>query len=253
MIYPLPNERALYIKKEKAIVIADLHIGIEFEYHMQGINIPIQTSNMLKKIEFLIDENNANKLIIVGDLKHVICGSDAKNNRYFMEKERKETSFFINRLDKIVDLIIVKGNHDVFLRSKRANIYNAGGFKMGNISFAHGHAWPSEEIMSGKNLVFAHVHPVLKIKNNYTYYTKPCWVRGPLNKNLNKYRKWNKKMNFVIMPSFNPLCGGSAINENKIGGIIPKIADIENSYVYLLDGTNLGIVKNLKKFSINIR
>ncbi|MEM1513973.1 MAG: metallophosphoesterase [Candidatus Thermoplasmatota archaeon] len=244
MISPIPNERALYIKKEKAIVVADLHIGIEFEYHAQGINIPLQTSNMLEKIEFLIEEYRADKIIIVGDLKHVISGAE---NKYFMEKERKEVNFFINRLSKNADLIIVKGNHDVFLRSKKANIYNARGFKMGNISFAHGHAWPSEEIMNGKIIVFAHLHPSLKIKNNHGYYLKPCWVRGKVNKNLKKYKKWNKKMNFVIMPFFNPLCGGSAINEEP-EGVISKIADIENSYVYLLDGTNLGIVKNLKKF-----
>ncbi|MBC7080702.1 MAG: metallophosphoesterase [Thermoplasmatales archaeon] len=253
MICPLINERALYIKKEKAIVIADLHLGIEFEYHLHGINIPIQTSNILKRIESLIEKNNANKLIIVGDLKHVISASSGGENKYFMEKERKEVRFFLKRLSELVEIIIVKGNHDAFLRSKRADIYNARGFKMGKISFAHGHAWPSQDLMSGKNIIFAHLHPVIKIKSNYGYYTKPCWVRGSLNKNLNRYIRWNKKMNFIIMPSFNLLCGGTAVNMEKLDGPIPKIADIENSCVYLLDGTNLGAVKNLKKLSISER
>ncbi len=249
MIYPLINERALYIKKEKAVVIADLHLCIEFEYRLQGINIPVQTSNILKRVETLIDKNNANKLIIVGDLKHVISLGN-RENKYLMEKERKEVRFFLKKLSEIVDIIIVKGNHDVFLRSKRADIYNSRGFKMGDISFAHGHAWPSQKLMSGKNIIFAHLHPVIKIKSGYGYYTKPCWVKGKVKKNLNRYKRWNEKMNFIIMPSFNLLCGGTAINAEKLEGVIPKIADIENSSVYLLDGTNLGLVKNLKKLSI---
>jgi len=252
-MYPIPNERAMYIKREKTIVIADLHLGIEFDYHIQGINIPLQTSNLLKRIETLIEDKNANKLIIVGDLKHIICSGNVNENKYFMEKERKEVGFFIKRLSEIVDVIIVKGNHDGFLKSKRATVYSSRGFKMGNISFVHGHAWPSEEIMKCNSIIFAHLHPVLEIRNSYGYYTKACWVRGNLNKKefFKRYKKGNEKMNFVIMPSFNPLCGGTPVNREIVEGIIPKIADLKTSYVYLLDGTNLGIVKNLKKFSIN--
>ena len=44
------------------------------------------------------------------------------------------------------------------------------------------------------------------------------------------------------MPAFNPLCGGMAVNQEGITGPIGKIIDIQNTQMYLIDGTSLGKV-----------
>lgn len=48
------------------------------------------------------------------------------------------------------------------------------------------------------------------------------------------------------MPAFNPLCGGIAANQEGITGPIGKIMDVKNAEVYLLDGSALGKVKDIK-------
>ena len=48
------------------------------------------------------------------------------------------------------------------------------------------------------------------------------------------------------MPAFNQLCGGIAVNREGIAGPIERIMNVDNSEVYLLDGSFLGKVKNIK-------
>jgi len=50
----------------------------------------------------------------------------------------------------------------------------------------------------------------------------------------------------LVMPAFNPLCGGIAVNKEGIMGPIGKIMDIKNAQVYLLDGSSLGRVKDIQ-------
>ena len=50
----------------------------------------------------------------------------------------------------------------------------------------------------------------------------------------------------LVMPAFNPLCGGIAVNQEGITGPIGKITDIRNARIYLIDGTSLGKVKDIK-------
>jgi metallophosphoesterase superfamily enzyme len=48
------------------------------------------------------------------------------------------------------------------------------------------------------------------------------------------------------MPAFNSLCGGLAINQFGISGPLGKYIDINNAQIYLLDGSSLGKLKNIK-------
>ena len=49
------------------------------------------------------------------------------------------------------------------------------------------------------------------------------------------------------MPAFNKLCGGVAVNVEGILGPLGKIIDVDKSDVFLIDGSSLGKVVNLKK------
>lgn len=243
---PIWNERALFITEIEAIVIADLHIGIESEYYLQGVNIVSQTRNLLERCKKLIEEKEAKKLIIVGDLKHVIAGKGEEKQEMIM-KERREVRYFLKEMSKLVEIWIVKGNHDGRLFSKRAKIYGTRGVKIEDIAFVHGHAWPSHEIMDSKLVIMGHLHPFVRIKTRVGYsYLEPCWIKGEFKKKEIKKRYGIKKLKFIIMPAFNPLCGGIAVNREKIDVAITKIMDIDNANVYLLNGINLGRVRNLR-------
>jgi len=240
-IQPVYGERAIYIPEEKTIIVADLHIGIEYELEDKGVIISMQTKKLLERILKITGKKRGERIVILGDLKHTI------ENREYMMKERREIGYFLKELSKHAEIWIVKGNHDGRIRSKYAKIYGGRGILMGDIFMAHGHAWPSDDIINASVFVMAHLHPHIRImlRSGYTY-MEPCWIVGKFNKNIaEKYPGINTKMKVIVMPSFNPVVGGIAVNKEKISYGIAGMINWHNSVVYLLNGVNLGRIKNL--------
>jgi len=240
---PVTGERAIFLKEERAIVIADIHIGIEREYIMQGVNMPSQTDILLDRCKGLLLKTGAEKIIIAGDVKHVIPGGEGKQ-----EDGRREVGRFLKHLHEYADVEVVKGNHDGNIRSKYAKIHSSRGILLGDVAIIHGHSWPSPDITKGKVMLVGHIHPHVRISTTVGYsYMKPCWVRGKFiqRKFMERYPEGNKKMEWIVMPAFNPLCGGMAINKERVEGAIFSMMDMENAFVYLLDGINLGRVRNI--------
>jgi len=239
MIQPIYGERALAIGK--TIVIADLHLGIEYEYEEKGIKVPVQTKNLLERVISILDKTKAERIIILGDLKHII------EKREYIMKERKQIGYFLKELNSHAEIWIVKGNHDGSIKSKYAKIYGARGLMLDDVALAHGHAWPSKNIMDASFFIMAHLHPNIRITTKTGFsYMEPCWVRGKFKKEFKeKYPEGNEKMEVVIMPAFNPIAGGIAINKEKLTHGIASLIDVENAYAYTLNGINLGRIRNL--------
>ena len=254
LAFPLFKKKALSIPSIKAIAIADVHIGIEYDFSSTGANIPSQTETMLKRCIAICKEEDAERVIILGDVKHTIVPASSfeedREYRDAIRRENEEVKFFLDELSEIAEILVVKGNHDGGLKSrKNLKVYPSHGISIDNIGFIHGHAWPSEEIMGGDMLVMGHVHPIVRLKDSFGYaVSKPCWVRAHLKEKvlIEKYGNANADMELIIMPSFNPLCGGMAVNTEGIMGPMKKLVDIENANVYLLDGINLGRIGSLK-------
>ena len=122
----------------------------------------------------------------------------------------------------------------------------------GKLGIWHGHAWPSKEVMASDTVIFAHYHPVtLFLDNLGSRGAVKCWVRGKWKKKncSERYEKVGKE--YIMMPAFNDLCGGTYINEKRSWfGVVMKngLADMKKSSMYLLDGTDVGKVdENLVK------
>ena len=76
---------------------------------------------------------------------------------------------------------------------------------------------------------------------------EPCWIKGDFVKTklIEKYPE-SSNPEVLILPTFNRLCGGVAANKDGITGPLGKIIDIQKSQIYLIDGTSLGKVKDIK-------
>ena len=103
--------------------------------------------------------------------------------------------------------------------------------------------------MASKIVLMAHVHPQAAFVDGVkARSTERCWIRGKWDrkKAMEKYPKLGSK--FVMLPAFNDLCGGSHVNDNgqrRIGTVMRnELADIQNAEMFLLDGTNLGKIKD---------
>jgi len=247
---PLYNRRALHLPGGDAVIVADLHIGIEYDLSLTGANIPSQTASLASRCTGLCEDHDATTLYIAGDLKHMIAASgDSTEHARMMRQERWDLRMFVQSLSSCA-MKLVKGNHDGGLRSSPTlTVHDSGGICIGDVAIAHGHAWPSDEVMQGELLVMGHVHPVVRLRDDLGFSTsKPCWLRAPLLEDaaVERYPDVNLELEVAVMPAFNPLCGGMAVNTEGILGPMHGIVDVDAAEVYLLDGTRLGSVASLR-------
>ncbi|MBO3840774.1 MAG: hypothetical protein JTT17_08185, partial [Candidatus Brockarchaeota archaeon] len=64
-------EPALYVKSLDAIVVADIHLGLEWELEEKGVHIPFPTYEpIVKSLRNMFNYKSARRLIILGDIKN---------------------------------------------------------------------------------------------------------------------------------------------------------------------------------------
>jgi len=240
-VRPVPNKPALIID-DKILVIADLHIGIESELRGHGLNVSSQTGKMFDNLEKICKKYKPKKIVLLGDIKHNIPSSTIS--------ERKDVEKFLKNAKKLSKIHIVVGNHDGFIKKlvpEDITVYPSQGFTIENIGFIHGHSWPKEEVIKSDQVIMAHTHPTIMLTDRLGHKSfEPCWVDAkPNKKKIKEKYKTEKTPKILIIPAFNPLCGGIAINRDGITGPMSNIIDIPQSSIYLMDGTSLGFVKSI--------
>jgi uncharacterized protein len=214
----------------KNLVIGDLHLGIEYEFAQQGVTIPTQTKKVQSRIDKLIEQTKAKHLIFIGDVRHKIPLPS--------KQEQQELPGFFNHFLRSVEVSVVKGNHDGGIESllpKKVNVYSSSGFVIGNICLTHGQAHPVEG--SYDTIVIGHLHPNIEFFSEGIRMSEAVWMKTTIGE---------KKL--IVMPAFNHLLGGYSINQKnykKLGPLLKK-ADFDNADVFLLDGTLIGKLKDLR-------
>ncbi|MFQ6128536.1 MAG: metallophosphoesterase [Thermoplasmata archaeon] len=241
-VQPVADEAALLF--DKTIVLADLHIGIELDFLESGFVIPKQTERMLERLIAMIDRCKAERVVIVGDLKHKIKGVSP-------QERREVPSFFERLLEVVPDVHLVPGNHDAYILDflpEEVVSHSPKGFRLEDMGFSHGSSWPSAEPMEGKILCMGHVHPsVLFVDRLGLRMTRRCWLRADFKEGGKRYERHPQEL--ILMPTFNDFCGGFPVNDSKSKPIGPllrsELIDLENSRIYLLNGVDLGKLKDL--------
>lgn len=281
LITPIPHQPALLVKeaKHKTLVIADLHIGWEMALSQKGIHIPTQTPRLLSKLINLTSSCKPEKLLILGDVKHTVATAEIG--------EWHDVPDFFNELKKqIKEICVIRGNHDGNLEAllpENIKILSATGIALDEVGFFHGHRWPSPTLLKCKTLIMGHVHPIVAFRDPAGFrITRQVWIKVNcdkiqltkvlLEKHKIKIEKnpeetlWKhckikpKTLQLFIMPSFNEFLGGRPLNERKLGRntkterivgpvLRSEAVDMENAETYLLDGTFLGTLNQLKILS----
>jgi putative SbcD/Mre11-related phosphoesterase len=274
----LPGAAAL-IKtgKTKTLVIADPHLGWEIALQAKGIHVPSQTSKLLRKLVALLSKYKPDALLILGDVKYTVVKTEPGEWHDIPE-------FFTELKRHINDIAIVRGNHDANLEPllpENIKLLPATGTAIGGIGLFHGHKWPSPALLKCKTLIMGHLHPVVVFHDPAGFkITRQIWLKAQCNTEalakllLQKhgvkiegtpeatvkkhYGFKPQTTQLFIMPSFNDFLGGRPINEAKqrkelgsealIGPVLRSEAvDVENAELYLLDGTYLGTLNQLRK------
>jgi len=165
--------------------------------------------------------------------------------------KKKQIYDFLNDLNKYANIHILPGNHDGGIGNiipDNIILHESDGVIINNIGFIHGHRWPKSSLLNCDFLIFGHTHPTIMLTDRLGFKNyEPCWIKTyPLEEGIiKKYNSYNEKIQFIILPAFNPLCGGMAVNKEGMVGPISNILNLNEADVFLLDGSQIGKVKNL--------
>lgn len=259
-------------------MVSDLHLGWEKLLSQRGVHVPSQTPKIKKTLIKSIKKSKASNLILLGDVKDAIT-------KVSIEEWNDIPEFFEDVNKEVSEIQVILGNHDGNIEPllpEKVKIIPASGTSFGDVGLFHGHAWPTPELLSCKSFVIGHVHPTvvicdqrglrmiqqvfLKVACNSEKLVKSLldYLGKKGNINASETHKEGYKVKaaisrLFILPSFNQFLGGRPINDSKrgkkksesyIGPILRSgCVKINNAEVYLLDGTFLGTVEQLKSLS----
>jgi putative SbcD/Mre11-related phosphoesterase len=281
MIKLLPPHPAAMIKTKtaKIMVIADLHIGWEMALSERGIHVPSQTPKLLSKLTSLISAYKPEKLIVLGDVKHTVATAE-------MGEWHDVPDFFYELRKHVKEIHVIRGNHDGNLEPllpENTKLWPSTGITVGEVGLFHGNQWPSPTLLECKTLLMGHVHPVVAFRDPAGFrIIKQVWIKASCDRTkltrvllqkhkikvvktpeeaLRKHYKVKPKTSqLFIMPSFNDFLGGRPLNERRSSGdsssgrvvgpvLRSEAVDMERAETYLLDGTFLGSLDQLKILS----
>src|SRR5437667_11105480 len=90
---------------DDALVVADLHIGLEEELREKGVHIPSRAEAMGRKLAEIASRRGASRIIILGDVKHLVPK--------LASRERRAGYVFFRDLGSVVrEFYVVEGSHD---------------------------------------------------------------------------------------------------------------------------------------------
>ncbi|MDH5494538.1 MAG: hypothetical protein OEY24_02385, partial [Candidatus Bathyarchaeota archaeon] len=172
----------------------------------------------------------------------------------------------------------IRGNHDGNLEPllpPTVQLHPSTGITLNTVGLFHGHTWPAKKTLKCSTLVMGHVHPTVAFRDPFGFrITTPVWIKAKCiteklaaailkSKHIktarNSFTTIEKHFNvkpkvkqLFIMPCFNDFLGGRPVNRKReqrhyIGPVLRSEAvNINSAEVYLLDGTFLGTVEQLK-------
>ena len=212
------------------LVIGDLHIGYEEQFHGKAIFPRAQLEEIIEKLKEIFDylekeKIGVKKIVILGDVKHYF-GEPTKvewretleffdfleSKIFYKEKMHKKNA-------KTHNIIVIKGNHDNILKPilRKRNIklknYYCVKIKEGKenkkICFLHGNKL-FKQCLDNQTavLIFGHLHPAITLYDGYKNEKYKCFLRGGWKINMRLKRKL-----VYILPSFSSVSFGYDLND----------------------------------------
>lgn len=163
----LLKEKAIFWKEQKALLLADLHLGKVNHFRKVGIPVPVAVNQQnLEHLQTLIHTTNPKRVILVGDLFH----------SHYNEAWEEFGAFVKYYPTMSFELVI--GNHDILSdhQYSRKGIIVYEELQIENLLFTH---HPMEKTPAGVYNLAGHIHPGVHLQGKARQsLTLPCFYFG---------------------------------------------------------------------------
>lgn len=179
-------EKALWWPGQKTIIISDLHWGKSGHFRANGIAIPENAQrkdeNRLAKI---IQQTNAERLIIAGDLFHSKHNNEIAEFTYWRQAHRQ------------LHIDFIMGNHDIL----KAPAYTGWDMQVHTSSYFVNPFLITHDMVEGTGqfIIHGHVHPAIRITGKGNQSIKLCC--------------YCEDENRLILPAFGSFTGSHLMNK----------------------------------------
>jgi uncharacterized protein len=176
-------DRAILWPERRTLVVADVHLGKDASFRRAGLPVPAGNSSKdLARLDVLLRETGATRLIVLGDLVHSRTSHQVELATAFSAWRSTHPE---------IDILLIRGNHD--LRAgptppdwRITEVREP--FEEGPIMLAH-HAQPTY-----RPQLCGHVHPVVAVRDfDRSFASLPCFVVDA---------------NLLTLPAFGSFTGG---------------------------------------------
>lgn len=222
LVAPWP---ALLLEDEGALVVADIHLGIEEQKEAEGIHIPRGVySDISNAILKPTRETGASRVVLLGDVKHEFGRP--------LYVEWAATRKLIKALEDMkVRVDVVRGNHDnyiIYILKEMGVPLHQPCMELGRYTLLHGHLGPETLPPGARRIVMGHEHPSIAVRDDLglTHRYK-AFLHGSFG-----------GLEITVLPSVSPLATGSDVNRippSELLSPILRSIDIDGFTPYLLD------------------
>lgn len=185
-------EKALFWEDERALIVADVHLGKVGHFRKAGIAIPKQLEqDDLGLLSDLIHEYKPRSLIFLGDLFH----SEYNNDWEWLVMWRS--------LFKDIEFILIRGNHDILNDKLYTDLDFAlhSQLEIGPFLFSHEPLKPKLLESSIPYVISGHIHPGVTLTGGARQMlTIPCFQFGAKQ---------------AVLPAFGKFTGKACVKRNK--------------------------------------
>jgi metallophosphoesterase superfamily enzyme len=187
-----------------------------------------------KEIELIISKTKPDSLILLGDVKSGI--------KSITKTEWDVVPVFFENISKLIDTVLVPGNHDANIEKLIPNeitLASSKGIIVDDILLTHGHTMPTENFSQVNTIVMGHVHPVF-FQEESLINGERVWASIKCEKQKIFLSK-SGELELIILPSFNKYfyTTQKKFYKKSISPIIEKM-NVIRAKIVTLDGTIIG-------------
>jgi uncharacterized protein len=194
-------ERALLLREERVLVVADVHLGKDSTFRARGIPVPAGTTGVdLARLDRLLHATAASTLVFLGDLFHAQEAHRAESQQQLCRWRASHAQ---------VDMVLVEGNHDRHAGRPAPEVgirVEDEPFGLGPLALCH-----HPQLVEGAHVLAGHLHPCVRLYGvAHDSVRLPCfWLQPRL----------------AILPAFGEFTGGARIARSDGDRVIAVAED----------------------------
>ncbi|HIH75745.1 MAG TPA: metallophosphoesterase [Methanomassiliicoccales archaeon] len=216
------NGRCAMLLRSRALVLGDMHLGIEASLELEGMQLPrAQARESKRRIDELVEADPPKRIVVLGDLKHEFSRN--------LDQEWSQVRGMLEHLGSIAEVTVVRGNHDNYL----ATITSSLGLDLvdevvvDGIHLSHGHI-----ANPGRPLIQGHEHPSARLFDGVGGYVKlPAFL-------------YHQQAEVLVLPAFSPLASGNDVSTLLAGDVLsPGLRELDMGEAQVIGCSDIGLIR----------